>query len=150
MGDFNLPEIDWTSYYSSQVKCYEQFLLFVNDHGLHQYVPEPTRGDNILDLVLCNNPTIITDISVLCPFSTSDHNAVSLSICVSPALIKSETFYYDFNNADFEKLNEYLSSINWDYEFSFVFNAEDYWRVLKVIYIKQLTCLYLRRKLSRS
>ena len=132
-------------YYSSQVECYEQFLLFVNDHGLHQYVAEPTRGDIILDLVLCNNSAIISDISVLCPFSTSDHNAVSLSICVSPTLSKSETFYYDFNNADFEKLNEYLSSINWDYEFSFVFNAEDYWRVF-LSYLYQAIDLFIPKK----
>jgi hypothetical protein len=91
-----------------------------HDFGLHQYVSEPTRGNNILDLVLCNNPSVISDISVLCPFSTSDHNVVSLNICVLPTPSASEKFYYDFNHADFDNLNAYLSSINWDFEFSFV------------------------------
>ena len=30
-------------------------------------------------------------------------------------------------NADFENMAAYLSKINWDYEFSFVFTVEDYW-----------------------
>lgn len=145
LGDFNLPEIDWTNYHSSQFKCYEQFLLFINDHGLHQYVLEPTRGDNILDLVLCNNPAIIADLSVLCPFSTSDHNVVSFCICVSPTAPTVDTLYYDFCNANFDKLNEYLSNINWDYEFSFVFHAEDYWCIF-LYYLHQAIDLFVPKK----
>ena len=59
-GDSNLPEIDWTNYHSSQFKCCEQFLLFINDHSLYQYVLEPTRGDNILVLVLCTLLLLLT------------------------------------------------------------------------------------------
>jgi hypothetical protein len=106
IGDFNLPEIDWTNYYSSQVKSYEQFLLFINYLGLHQYVSLPTSGNNILDLVLCNNPAIISYISVLRPFRISDYNAVSLGLCVLPTLSASRTFYYEFKNANFETLKQ--------------------------------------------
>jgi hypothetical protein len=43
--------------------------------------------------------------------------------------------YYNFNDADYDSLNYYMFSINWDYEFSFVFTTEEYWD----IFLKHLT-----------
>jgi len=37
--------------------------------------------------------------------------------------------YYDYRGADYDSMEAYLSSVDWFYEFSFVFNVEDYWRI---------------------
>ena len=47
------------------------------EYGLHQFVRSATRHENILDIVISNNPRIISTIDVLCPISTSDHNVIS-------------------------------------------------------------------------
>ena len=50
-GDFNLPNIDWKSYYSGD--DYESmFLEMVMDTEMEQIVDFCTRGANVLDLIL--------------------------------------------------------------------------------------------------
>ena len=83
LGDFNFPDIDWRHYLASQEKYYHMCVDFINDLGLHQFVCDPIRNTNILDIVLSNNHALISDISIQCPFSTSDHNMVQFSINIS-------------------------------------------------------------------
>ena len=49
MGDFNHPDIRWNSLDSSNESA--KFLLLVQNCFLTQHVLEPTRGDNVLDLI---------------------------------------------------------------------------------------------------
>ena len=130
LGDFNLPNVDWIHYSAPANQFYDKFLKFVNNVGLHQFVLVPTRiaahgnsPGNILDLVFTNMYNLISDLQVLCPFSTSDHNMLKFnvnlpSVCNMDATV--EEFYYDYKNADYSLLHVYLSSINWLHEFSFV------------------------------
>jgi len=37
--------------------------------------------------------------------------------------------YYDFSSGDYEAMESYLMNVNWSYEFTFVFNVEDYWQI---------------------
>ena len=50
MGDFNHPDIRWNSLGISNESA--KFLLLVL---ITQHVLEPTRGDNVLDLILSSN-----------------------------------------------------------------------------------------------
>ena len=47
-------------------------------------------------------------------------------VCLSD---NTEMYYYDYKRADYDSLNHYISRINWDYEFSFVFTTEKYWDI---------------------
>jgi len=49
MGDFNLPNVDQIHY---SAPANDKFLSFVNESGLIQFVLEPTRHKNILDLFM--------------------------------------------------------------------------------------------------
>ena len=53
MGDFNHPDIRWNSLDSSNESA--KLLLLVQNCFLTQHVLEPTRGDNVLDLILSSN-----------------------------------------------------------------------------------------------
>ena len=50
MGDFNLPGIKWESNEASGNE--EKFLECIQDSFFTQHVLLPTKGDNILDLVM--------------------------------------------------------------------------------------------------
>ena len=50
MGDFNHANIRWN--YLDSFDDGMAFLMLVQDIFLTQHVSEPTRGDNILDLIL--------------------------------------------------------------------------------------------------
>ncbi|XP_065678451.1 uncharacterized protein LOC136093392 [Hydra vulgaris] len=131
MGDFNLPKIDWLNYISPNEKCHSLFLTLVNSLGMHQFVHKPTRKSNILDLVFSNNNTFLSKISFKCPFSTSDHNSVHFSLNINDKYQyeKKSEYFYDFINADIDNFLIYLSNINWDFEFSYVFNIDEYWNI---------------------
>ena len=49
MGDFNNGHIQWKSLERDED---QQFLLLIQDSFLTQHVLEPTRGGNVLDIVL--------------------------------------------------------------------------------------------------
>ena len=84
LGDFNFPDILWNSFTAAgcglRGSCQEDFINFVLGNNFHPSVFEPTRFNNILDQVLCNDPFAVTNCKVGVPFSTSDHNSVSFNV----------------------------------------------------------------------
>ena len=72
MGDFNHPDIRWNSLDSSNESA--KFLLLVQNCFLPQHVLEPTRGDNVLDLILSSNKELVDNVTVVEPLGTSDHS----------------------------------------------------------------------------
>ena len=126
-GDFNLPQVDWETLQiqsggTSDSNLSAQYLLrFMSTHLLSQMVTTPTRGSNVLDLIMCNNDRLVCDVSCEAT-EMSDHNMVCALLSFNPALIEEAKLTYldemsfralDFNHADFEKLNEALSSVDW-------------------------------------
>ena len=64
LGDFNLPHMDWTSIsptVSDNIHTY--FAKLIKDNFLWQLIDFPTRGSNILDLVLTTIPYKINNIA---------------------------------------------------------------------------------------
>lgn len=56
VGDFNFKDIDWkNNLFLNNSLNYEIFSDMLSDNFLNQMVLHPTRGDNILDLILTNN-----------------------------------------------------------------------------------------------
>ena len=91
------------------------FLKYFYDNAMYQFVDEPTRFGNLLDIVLCNDNNAICDIKTLDTFSTSDHCMVSFNIISSPICFNTAVTYHDFNRADWDSINIFL--YNSDFEF---------------------------------
>ncbi|XP_070385299.1 uncharacterized protein [Dermacentor albipictus] len=66
-GDFNLPDFNWNAgcVAGNRSRIYTEFEELLGLNGLQQYVLEPTRENAILDLVLCNEPNIISKVTVV-------------------------------------------------------------------------------------
>ena len=77
-GDFNCPDIDWDSLSvrpGAQDREIQQALLDLSiEQGLTQIHEQPTRQDNILDLVFTNNPSLVKSSNSI-P-GISDHSMV--------------------------------------------------------------------------
>jgi hypothetical protein len=59
MGDFNLPDMDWTYCSAPSNNIYDMFIDFINEFGLSQFVHKPTRisdsnNGHLLDLLISN------------------------------------------------------------------------------------------------
>lgn len=63
-GDFNYPHIDWT-HLSSSCRESNDFLNLLLDFNLFQFVNQPTRGANVLDLILTSAPNTVNSILYL-------------------------------------------------------------------------------------
>ena len=95
------------------------FANYVFKSGLTQLLSEPTRDNNILDLLLMNDPQAVFYTAVTEPFSISDHNAIQWSIML-PICAYDGNFdhynnvnMYDVKRANYDALLHYLGSVNW-------------------------------------
>ena len=85
-SDFNLPKFTWVECEPSikpDCTCrsvYDNFEDILNDFNLTQMVTEPTRQDNILDLILTSNPILVS--AVTCIPGLSDHDIVLIEVAV--------------------------------------------------------------------
>jgi endonuclease/exonuclease/phosphatase family metal-dependent hydrolase len=83
-GDFNLPTIDWSSTdylnienYADNSAAYHFVETLINS-SLWQLVSEPTRfrqnrNPSTLDLILVNDPALVSQVDYLSPIGKSDH-----------------------------------------------------------------------------
>ena len=100
-------------------------------YGLSQIVDQPTRGNNILDVVLCSDVLCCDDVDVLPPISTSDHNVVcfNLSLCFAQQqqTANEMSSRHNFSKADWEGICGFLSAVDWNLLFSSVTTADELW-----------------------
>lgn len=110
-GDFNYPSISWSLLSASNGTSSkeQQFLNTALDFNLHQAITCPTRGNNILDLLLTSSPDDIKTINTL-P-GLSDHNLIHICIA-SPLKKKSPTrkVITDYKRANFDAINHELAN----------------------------------------
>ena len=81
-GDFNFPDINWLTSHihignKLTTNSEDQLLRFMEKHFLSQYVNQPTRERNILDLLLTNNDNLVLHTSSE-ETTLSDHNIVKV------------------------------------------------------------------------
>ena len=115
-GDINLPNISWDSVDSASGANVLPFIEALHDQFLTQINNTPTRGSNILDLVITSAPEHTKVTEVLSP----DKAGVFTDHCV--VLFKYNSFVnasshprkyvHDYAIGDFEGLREALSAIN--------------------------------------
>ena len=75
-------------------------ILLVQDTFLVQHVTVPTRGDNILDLVLSSEQGMIEELKVIEHLANSDHNIVLFKAVVSTVNSLSVAAKYNYNLGD--------------------------------------------------
>ena len=94
LGDFNLPNLTRTDRSpslksdSSLTKTYDIFLDLLNDFGFTQMVTSTTRQDNILDLFLTTNPTLVDEVD--CRPGLGDYDMVTASCALKPSIQKQK------------------------------------------------------------
>jgi len=90
-GDFNLPSINWSDNGATILpspsygrELNSLCLELMDDCSLEQLVYQPTRQENILDIVLTTDPDMISDIDIV-P-GISDHEVICFDINLQSSL----------------------------------------------------------------
>ena len=127
LGDLNLPIKGWSSNVilpggsSCSVESASLLRDFMSENLCNQFIHEPTRLNNILDLYISNGENYVSHVSTS-ETPLSDHRIVDILLSYNPCPLRppappdfiEESFRsLDFNKADFVKINESLSEINW-------------------------------------
>ena len=127
LGDLNLPIIGWSSNIihpggsSCSVESASLLLDFMSENLCNQFINEPTRLSNTLDLYISNGENHVSHVSTS-ETPLSDHRKVEILLSYNPCALSppappdfiEESFRsLDFSKADFVKINETLSEINW-------------------------------------
>lgn len=141
IGDYNFPFVKWyevenTAIYKVQsggttdeqlqahalFDCADNFLM-------QQMITVPTRINNVLDLIYTNNTDMLSNIKVE-PASRklTDHKIITADInydmhkLPKPQSTSKTAKLAEFNfwseKCDYEKVNNYLNSVNWDQKLS--------------------------------
>jgi hypothetical protein len=136
-GDLNCADIDWLNNSPCNDALQRLFIDTISELGLLQYVEQPTRGKTILDIVLCNDPLLIVDVTVGMPFSTSDHCIVEFIINNSfsdlcPAkninsLAKPPISFFVWDKANWNDFKTFLNKTDWDHLLSGCEDTEQCW-----------------------
>ena len=132
LGDFNIPDINWSEITAQSVIARE-FLTFCLKLGAHQCVAFPTRQDHILDLVLCSDTNLLKSIRASEPFSTSDHNAILCSMYSFERIERANVQKPCFQKADFNLINAFLATIDWNVVYENCNSTEEHWSAFKNI-----------------
>ena len=138
LGDFNLPNITW----GEVPKCYDAlstvFCDIVDDYFLQQMVFEPTRSENILDLILTNTPECLMNITVCEGLGNSDHSSIEFDSKLKPGRLKqAPRFVYNYRTADWKGLKEDLVKIPWDTIY-LMSSVDDVWEAWKTLFFQAI------------
>ena len=93
-----------------------RFMELLNDYFLTQVNTIPTRGKNVLDLVITNTPELVEEIMVLTPKQSgivTDHGTISFQFRTSiKAAMQSKREVFDYKRGDFDGLRTALDAVN--------------------------------------
>ncbi len=117
VGDFNFSCVDWNYPNRITKPSFLEFYNYLNSFNLFQLVDFSTHcHGNTLDLIITSCPKKIWNIIKREPLSsTCDHNMIEFCLNLKKSqnttLRKKRNFY----KGNYLKVNEYLSSVNWEY-----------------------------------
>lgn len=116
VGDFNFPDIDWI-HMTAEKTSSQRFLQQTQDSLWFQHIIDPTRGDNILDLLLTSESEMVEDIQVAEQFGDSDHNCITWNCIITRGLGQRSKFeLYDWKKANWEiMINDYRTVTGMSY-----------------------------------
>ena len=106
MGDFNHGRIQWKSLQSTGSED-QKFLNLVQDSFLIQHVLEPTRGENVLDIVLSSQKECIDNVRICEPLGCSDHNQIYFIIKVKGEQNRKIRYRKFFHKGRYKDMRKY-------------------------------------------
>ena len=141
-GDFNYPKIDWNNTNKTSVEN-ERFVEALKDAYLIQKVEYPTRNiridqqANIVDLVLVNEESLISEIVHCAPLGNSDHDILYFQLNIPKRKKKKERIKkFNLNKGKYKEMRKEIRKENWsDME---KMDVEETWECIKTKIIEQM------------
>jgi hypothetical protein len=128
LGDFNCPDINWSSLIKPKVRAQLPVFNFAILHDFVQLVNFPTRvsqtgTNNTLDLILSQRNDVVINCKRMPPLLTSDHDTVGFHLEIestqNSTTNKVKPMRFNYKLANYEAINQFLAAFNWERQLSF-------------------------------
>ena len=108
----------------------QQFVFLIQDSCLTHHVLEPTRGENVLDIVFSSQKELVDNVKIHEPLGNSDHNQIHFDINVKSESKNKKTYRRKFHKGNYKDMRKYLAKLDWN---NMLMNktAIEYWNILK-------------------
>ena len=113
MGDFNHGHIQWKSLESTGSED-QQFLFLIQESFLTRHVLEPTRGENVLDIVLSSQKELVDNVKIHESLGNSDRNQIHFDINVKSESKHKKTHRRNFHKGNYKDMRKYLAKLDWN------------------------------------
>ena len=146
MGDFNLPIRRWEDFIQSTNKMHISFANMLQLNSLHQYVTWLTRNENIIDLVCCNDSSIVVDCTSIDLGLVSDHEAIMFTLLIDKIdCVLHQPVRFNFKKANYTAISHALNSVDWINFMHDCVGVDDMWTKF-LTYLKSLVKRYVPYK----
>jgi hypothetical protein len=138
IGDFNYPEIDWSTLSSTNAPG-KLFLDTISDKFLNQHVSFPTNltpqpngsiTATCIDLVLTDNDNLIASVNPVGHLGASHHTMIMVEMVVPSDTNETTELVPDYGKADFSAMREKIAAIDWQTQLT-PLNAQNSWKCFK-------------------
>ena len=112
IGDINFPDIDWeTGTAGSKGRAFYETTA---EMFMEQHVGEAThRSGNLLDLILCDQENMVTEVATEGRIGKSDHDVVVFKMCVNKPKSENLRLLPNYKKAKFDKMREAVGIQDW-------------------------------------
>jgi len=74
---------------------------------------EPTRGTNIVDLVITKDPDIVHEVQLLDSLAASDHWMITWKVDINRPIVRHKKVF-DYNKGDYKAIKQRLNGTDWN------------------------------------
>ena len=114
LGDFNYPKFSWDADHvpTTKQECgfpslSDDFMTLISDFSFTQMVTEPTRLDNVLDIFLTSNNTLVQKVENP---GIADHDVIVADVNIKRTLGRQEPRSVPlYRKANWDRFREYIS-----------------------------------------
>ena len=75
---------------------------------------EPTRGENVLHIVLSSQKELVDNVKIHEPLGISDHNQIHFDINVKSESKNKKTYRRNFHKGNYKDKRKYLAKLDWN------------------------------------
>ena len=74
---------------------------------------EPTRGNNVLDIVLSSQKELVDNVKIHEPLGNSDHNQINFYLNVKSEMYV-KMYRRNFHKGNYKDMRKYLAKLDWN------------------------------------